>query len=212
MGAEDTGLTGEWKEFSELNIPCGAGTSTLIGKFRLVRNTSAFEVKPLLLSRDRGAREKRSGSPAASVAKYGKGQIACVYGPVFNDYGLAHYFGIRELIGDTIKALEIPDLCKADLPSGIHMTLRKKDNRILVSFVNLRNLKPLSGRSSMVDEIPATGPVHFEMKLPEYPEAIYLAPSGAPVEWTHINGMLKVSAPLVGIHDILVIERKTTDE
>jgi hypothetical protein len=207
MGAEDTGRTEGWKEISGIYIPTGAGTTTLIGNYRFVKNATAREITPLLLSRDRRDAEKRSGSPAASLAQYGKGSIACIYGPAFNGYGTSHYIGFAEMTGDIVRAMEIPNLYHAELPSGLHITLREQGTRLLVNFINLRSCKPLSNRNTLIDGIPSAGPVRFEIKLASKPTEVYVAPGGNPVEWTFLKGVLKVTIPLVGIHDILVIEK-----
>jgi hypothetical protein len=194
----------------EMHIPYGEIATVVAGPYRTVtigdsKNTT--EILPFLSGRNRGAKEKRSGHPAAAVAKVGKGKIACIYFKAFRAYGMSHYMGTADVIRNVVESLGSTELFRADIPAGVHMTTRKRENSMFVHFVNLRSDNTLSTRDSMPRTTPQTGPVGFRCALEKAPSAVFLAPACTPVRWEYADGMIDVTIPKIGIHDILVIER-----
>ena len=162
-----------------------------IGKWRLVKVESAQEVRPIHFSRDTGERAKYSGSPAATVKKYGKGLIAGIYGPVFGSYSYSHYPGIRSFVAEIIKVMNTGRLVEVDAPASIAITLREKESRIMLHMVNLGSSQPLSPRNTIIEDIPAVGPVEVTMNMEKTPESVFVVPGSQPVRWNYAKGVSK---------------------
>jgi len=208
-GVKDLGtVVGEDKGQS-LYIRDGKTLFTALGYWRLVKIDDAIEVEPLMFSRNLGERQKNSGSPAAIIKEYGKGKIALIFGPVFGTYFDSHYPGARRFIREIIDKLGINGLAKVEAPVCVNITIREKENRIMINFVNLGTGKALSPRNTIIEDVPPVGPTKVSIPLYKEPSAVFLAPSGMPVEWEYEGntGLLKAKIDLIGIHDILVVEK-----
>ena len=84
---------------AELAAP--AGPVSVDGRWQDVVLTSARAAGFRHPTRD----TRRDGSPAASIAAYGKGRIGAVYGPLADIYFRNHHPAIRELLGGIVRDL-----------------------------------------------------------------------------------------------------------
>ncbi|NLM76893.1 MAG: hypothetical protein GX173_02260 [Ruminococcaceae bacterium] len=191
-----------------LFLPVDNGAVCAIGHWRQVEITEneTKEVSPLLLSRDRGESERLSGGSAATIRPLGKGKIAGIYGPLFASYTKGHYPAVRSYISRLMALLNHPDLLKASAPAHIQITLRKKEDQLMVHLVNMGVDHPLSPKSPFVEQVPTAGPVALRLPLDNRPYQVCLMPAATPVCWSYADGQLSVSISQVGIHDILVIK------
>jgi len=203
LGVADTGLFAD----NEVFILQEQKTVRGIGKWRLVRNVDATEIRPLLYSRQTGEGAVYSGSPVATVRKYGKGLIAGIYGPLFGSYSYSHYPGIRRFIAEIVKAMYTGRLINIDAPACIAVSIREREKSLMVHMVNLGSSQPLSPKNTIVEDVPAAGPVEISFGMEKAPASVFLAPGAKPVKWSYSGGLFKARLDLVGIHDILIIDR-----
>lgn len=209
LGVSDTGnMAGEDLE-QPVNIPADKGTVCGIGQWRLVKVEQAIEIEPILFSGEQGERIEKSGSPAATINKQGKGIVVGIYGPVFGKYAISHYPGIRSFIGKVIKTMNIAGLMKVEAPARVNVTLREKGERMMINLVNLGCDHPLSPKNPYIENVPPAGPVKISLPLKTKPEAVFFAPGSMPVKWNYAKGYLITEIPETGIHNILVIDQKS---
>jgi hypothetical protein len=206
-GVMDTGgLAGE-EHGQGIYIPDGEEACPLIGSWRLVRGNPGTVVEKILFSRDRGANEQDSGSPAAVMTQYGKGRIALVFGPVFEAYYDSHYPGMRRFVKRLVEAFENENLVRVEAPLCIQTAVRETGNTRMIHFINSGTNKALSPRNGYIEDVPAAGPVRVTLKLEKRPAAVFLAPSFQPVSWSFSGeGFFSAEIGHIGIHDILVIQ------
>lgn len=207
LGVSDMGrYAGEGTEDSVF-IPQANRVVCGIGKWRLVKAEAAEVVQPILYSRDLGDAAQDSGWPAAVIRKYGKGVIAGIFGPVFESYSFSHYPGMRSFIREIIAAMKVEELVQIEAPARVAVTIREKDRRKMVHFVNLGCDQPLSPRNTIVENVTPAGPVKVSMKMETKPAAVCLAPGGQPVRWNYGDGCFSAAIDSIDIYDILVVEK-----
>ena len=148
-------------------------------------------------------RPEPAGFPAAVARNVGKGRIVHICTDIF-----ARYTGfgdpqmlrwLREIIDD----LQPAPLFRTDAPSWVDVSLRRKDDALLIHFVNTnpgRDVARLTTDDLWVDEIPVVGPYACALRLAEKPSAVTLAPGGEALEWSWADGVLKMALPKLHIH------------
>ena len=63
----------------------------------------------------------------------------------------------------------------------------------------------VSPHHTVIDWIPAIGPIALNIHLPQAPRDVRLVPSNTPLETLWAKGVLHVTVPAVAVHDVLVI-------
>jgi hypothetical protein len=64
---------------------------------------------------------------------------------------------------------------------------------------------PLPDRINFSDYIPPVGPITVEIRTDKKPERIVLAPGEADLKWEWKDGVTRVEAPKIGVHEVLVV-------
>lgn len=132
------------------------------------------------------------------------GHIAAIYGPLGSVYRDYHTPQIRELLHGVMQALFPQPLVEIDGPPCIDLAVRKKDGKLLLHLTNTAGMQVTSAYT-ILDFIPATGPITARVRLEEAPTAVTLVPGGE-IEWTWGDGVLTVMLPSLHIHNVIVIK------
>jgi hypothetical protein len=149
-----------------------------------------------------------AGFPAAIFRKVGKGQIVHICTDIFSQYKSLGDPQILRWLGEIIDTIDQNPFVKTDVPSWIDISLRKKDNKFLIHFVNQnpgRDVAKLGTDDTWVDEIPEVGPYTIDIKLPQ-PYKICWQPDNVELNIKYINGIIKIQIPRFKIHGCIVIE------
>jgi alpha-L-fucosidase len=186
-------------------VPVDDGCVTVPGPWQAVGLRGATEIAPLLYQQEPAL--NRTGSPAATVNRFGKGTVVAIHGPVFRSYYEAHYPRLRCFIGSVLDQVKSSELISLDGPWWIEMSARKKGERILIQFVNRSCAGHLAANRHVVEDVPDAGPFSVTIPLDNEPTRCYLAPDETGLEWTWKEGRLTAQIAGLGIHNVLVIEQ-----
>jgi hypothetical protein len=149
---------------------------------------------------------RKDGRPAASLANYGQGKIAAVYGPLADIFFKGHHPNVRRFIGDLVKPLFPAPAVEVDGPPVLDVSLRTTaDGKTSVHLLNRADL-PLPDHYNFTDFIAPVGPVTVKVKVAAKPRKVTLVPEGAVETWSWKDGWLTAIIPQVKIHSVLVVE------
>ncbi|MHB9130896.1 MAG: alpha-L-fucosidase [Armatimonadota bacterium] len=144
--------------------------------------------------------------PAVTVNVLGQGRVLAIHCPFFTHYAATHYPRTRMLVGEFLRTLAPDFLVSADAPARVHLAVRRQENRLIIHLVNLGTAHPTSPTQSIIEEVPPVGPVTLQIKLPNQPSRVYLAPGMEGLTWEWHDELLNVHVASVGILDSVVIE------
>lgn len=185
--------------------PVGKRTTTLIGPWCAAVTTDAEPLVMRQYTRDRDEFARASEYALATVRPLGKGRVIGIYADFFTAYGQSHYPATRALFEDMLRRVPC-DIMRVDAPVSVYVSLRRKEDKLLVNLINMGSGVPLSPQRSFVEDVPPAGPVRVQLKLEREPRSVRLSPDMRPVSWRFEDGVLTADISYIGIHDILVIE------
>jgi hypothetical protein len=151
-------------------------------------------------------RDPSKSTPAATVTKLEKGEIAAIYGPVGHIYAHTHHPALRRLIGDIGRRLFPSPGVTVEGSEYVDVALRRsRTGQLTVHLLN--RLNAASARHySVIDTVPPIGPLAVRVHTPERPSSVRLVPSDQTLEWSWKDGVVTVTVPRVEIHEVLVIQ------
>ncbi|MHB1000549.1 MAG: hypothetical protein ACYC27_15020 [Armatimonadota bacterium] len=148
----------------------------------------------------------RGGEVAATTVKYGKGQIAAVYGPVLMNFHKTHHPKLRTFIGDLARKLFPNPAVEVDGPPCIDVSLRHtKDGKLSLHLLNTANMQ-ISGSHIAVDYISPVGPIDIRMRVEKKPSKVTWVPDGGRVKWDWKDGVLSIKLKQLPLYGILVVD------
>jgi len=133
-----------------------------------------------------------------------KDNVMYVASPLFSDYAFNRCMVYRDIIKKLIYDLGIEPFVKADLPSFVEVTLRKKDNKMIVHILNYI----IEHKSRRLDTIEETVPLFdksFGIRLDRKPSCVMLAPNMTelPFDWDGLYATFTVNR--IGGYEIIEI-------
>jgi hypothetical protein len=184
----------------------GAGRVTNAdGVWQGVTLTTARAAAFIYPSRD----TRRGGRVAATVAPFGKGKVAAVFGPVASIYFRSHHPWLRDLIGGLARELFPDPAVDVSGPPTVDVALRRTpDGRLSVHLLNTTGM-PFPDRYGFTDLIPTLEAITVTVKTEKRPGLVTWAPEGGRLDWSWSEGRLKVTIPRLKIHGVLVIGGST---
>jgi hypothetical protein len=143
--------------------------------------------------------------PAVTRHRVGQGEVFYVAADFFAAFHRCQYPGFRDLLGDVLELAlpEAPFLTTA--PPTVEVVLRRKEDQVILHFVNHSPGKSLAQNSAFIEEVPPSAPFSVTLALPVRPEGVRLQPDGTEPEWSYAEGTLAAFIPPVHVHEILVI-------
>ncbi len=141
---------------------------------------------------------------AATITKYGKGEIAATY----LEMGKASMIRSAPVLRDFLAAL-VREIFKPEVTvTGSHnvdVTLNRKQGELILNLVNASG--PHDNEKVMAfDEIPTVGPLQIQLQYPTKPKKVMLQPENRPLAFTYQDGLVTCSLPQLKIHEIVVVE------
>lgn len=151
-------------------------------------------------------RDTRKGAEvAATLAPYGRGQIAAVYGPVALAHFRTHHPALRAFVGAVMQRLFPEPAVQAEAPSCVDLSLRRTSQGALsLHLLNLAEAQR-ADRFLANDFIPAVGPITVRLRVPERPRQVTWVPTDGELEWSWANGTLTATIPSLHLHGVLVV-------
>ena len=185
-------------------LPANGGVVTINGPWKNVKTTSAESIAPLYSQQELHA--DAADIPAATVRQFGKGRVAGIYGPVFHSFYKAHYPRLRAFIADVMQTLDRPELIRLEGPACVAMSVRERDDRLLVQLVNRSASPSLDPKRHGVEHVPPVGPLSIRIPCKAKPERVYLAPDVSGLTWSWRDGAVHARVDSLHIHNVLVLE------
>lgn len=179
----------------------GAGPAAVVSKglWQTVKPAGA----KVLAWRTPGYCEREGRTPAATLARLGKGRIAAFYGPL----GLTHFRGhtpwLRDWVGWTLNRLYRPKVI-VEGPGGTDLILRRTGRGLAVHLVNVADMRT-EGRYGFLDRTAKVGPITLRIRMEEKPARVRLEPEGRRLRSTWRRGTLSVVVPSLHIHGAVVV-------
>lgn len=143
----------------------------------------------------------RDAKCAATLSKFGSGQIAAIYGPVGSVFALGHTAAVRQFIKRVVGHVLTP-MVQVDAPPTVEMALRRKDGKLLVHLGNCTEMQVASDYAAS-DFVPPVGPVRISLRAAKKPERVTLEPQGRPLTGTWKEGVWTGTVDRLDVHAIV---------
>jgi len=154
-------------------------------------------------------RPDAAGFAAATVRRLGRGQAVHVTTNVFSHYWQFGNPDILAWLREMVELLVPAPLLRTDAPSFVELSLRRRDDRLLLHVVNGnpgRDISLVGSDDYWVDDIPAVGPYTFRIRSAGPVRRVTEQPGGRRLPFGFERGVLTVTLPRVEIHTCLVID------
>lgn len=179
------------------------GVALVGAPWQAVELVGADTLMPLLADQELGKDE--TGWPAVTVRRVGDGRVAAIHGPVFREYMAFHSTALRHVVGSVCDALAPDVAVKVEgATSGLHLTLRTKDDDTVVHLLNKAVDHEMSPRRPEVEHIPNIGPLTIRLFRDAEPRSVRIVPD-AHIDWSYEHGEVRVALPRLGIHAAVVV-------
>lgn len=149
---------------------------------------------------------RRDGKIAATVAAFGRGRVAAVYGPVGLGFLRGHHPGLRRFIGGLVSRVFDDPAVRIDAPPTVDIALRRTNDGRLTLHVLNRTGFPVPDRYNFIDHVPTVGPLTVSLKIGPRPNGVRWLPEGRRLDWEWDNGRLRTTIPSLAVHGILLVE------
>ncbi len=140
--------------------------------------------------------------PAASIARFGKGQIAAVYVGLGELYITDESHTARRFVRELIDKIYEP-MVKVAGSQYVHVAVNRKDD---ILMVNLLNVAGPHKSVAAFDEIPSLGPLKVSVKYPRRPGKVTLQPEGTSLPYEYKSGQIDFTLQKLDIHSIIEID------
>ncbi len=143
-------------------------------------------------------------SPAASIAKYGKGKIAGIYVNLGERYCHAATSTSRKFLKDIVRKLFPRPIVEVAGSQYVDVTANRIDNKLMINLINTAG--PHADENVYVfDDIPPVGPLIVKIRTGKKPEKVTLQPANVALDYKYRNGEVRLTLSRLEIHDIIVV-------
>jgi hypothetical protein len=144
-------------------------------------------------------------TPAASIAKYGKGRIAAVYLNLGERYCNARTSGSRDFLSALVRRLFPKPLVEVTGSHFVDVTANRLAGKLMINLVNTAGGHD-NDNIYVFDEILPVGPLGITIRTGKRPKKITLQPDGADLKFIFSKGETRLTLPSLEIHQVLVVE------
>ena len=142
--------------------------------------------------------------PAAEAGIFTSGNCICISSPLFTDYMINGYLTHRDLIGRCIGLLLENPLLLTDLPSVTEVTIREKENALIVHLLNYVCRKKCR-KLETVEDLYYVPECQIRIRLDEKPETVRLVPEEKDIPFTYSSGYVEITPGMVSGHTMIEI-------
>lgn len=135
-----------------------------------------------------------------------RGDVIYVYGPIFEAYHKYGALAYRALVGRCLDLLLPEPLLQTDAPATCEVSLMAQGDRHIVHFVNYHAQRRASGHVEALAEPVPLRDVTLRLRRPGGATVARLARSGESLPFTVDGGVVSVTIPRIGIHEMVVFE------
>ncbi|MCD9023764.1 alpha-amylase family protein [Cohnella silvisoli] len=149
---------------------------------------------------------QRHEAVAATIASYGKGEIAAVFGPVATCFHNSHHPFLRSYVRDIVARLFPDPIVTTDAPYCVDISIRRSSQgELCVHLMNLVNI-PVSNRRAFVEYVPPIGPICVRILTDIRPANVMWEPDRTELKWEWEEGAVNVIVPSLSIHGVIVLK------
>ena len=142
---------------------------------------------------------------AATITKYGKGEIAATYLELGKASAIRSSPVLRDFLASLVKEIFPKPMVTVTGSHYVDVTLNRKGGAVIVNLVNAAGPHD-SDKSLAFDEIPPVGPLEITVEMKNRPKKVTLQPENRPLTCTFSGGKLSCSISKLKIHEMIVIE------
>lgn len=141
---------------------------------------------------------------AATINKYGKGQVAGVYMNMGESYLSTTSPVFRDFLSEIINQLFPEPLVTVKGSHRVHVIPAEKEGRMLIQLVNTSG-DHANRHVKGIDEIPALRGLKVAVRMKEKPKKVMLQPEGKSLKFNFTGDNISFVVPELKIHDIVEI-------
>ncbi len=144
-----------------------------------------------------------SSSPAASIARLGRGTIAATYFTFSQNYLETHDEAARQFLHDLVRELVPTPLVEVAGSKDVEVVVNRKGKKLSINLVNTagpHRTEPI------IDALPEVGPLTVSIRQRAKPTTLRLEPAGQNLPFDFQDGMIRVTVPRLAIHEVLVVD------
>jgi hypothetical protein len=142
-----------------------------------------------------------TGSPAVTWF----GNVAYLYGPLFQDYQREGDTIYRKVIGNALDLLLPQRLLTVDAPPSTEATVTRQGDRHVVHLVNYQPNRR-GTHVEVIEEVVPLRDVRVGLRLDRAPSRAYTAPDREALPVEYVDGRATVTVPCVREHAMVVFE------
>jgi hypothetical protein len=147
-----------------------------------------------------------SSRPAASIADYGKGQIACVFANMGENYQNNTSSLERDFLNGLVGELFTTPMVSVSGSHLVHLAVNRLGTKRVIHLINTAG-QHANRNFYSYDEIPAVGPLTVRIKMNK-PVRLMLQPENKPLPFRYEKGEVMVKLPELRIHSMIVADEK----
>jgi len=144
-------------------------------------------------------------TPAASIAKLGKGRIAAVYVNLGERYVNGATFTARDFLAALVHELFPRPIAEVTGSHSVDVAVNRIGGKLAVNLVNTAG-PHANEKVYAFDEIPPVGPLTVAIRTGRKPKKVTLQPAGRALAHTFSKGTVELTIKQLAIHDIIVAE------
>lgn len=141
---------------------------------------------------------------AATINKYGKGQVAGVYMNMGESYLSTTSPVFRDFLSEIINQLFPEPLVTVKGSHRVHVIPAEKEGRMLIQLVNTSG-DHANRHVKGIDEIPELRGLKVTVRMKEKPKKVMLQPEGKSLKFNFTGDNISFVVPELKIHDIVEI-------
>jgi hypothetical protein len=142
--------------------------------------------------------------PAATIATYGKGQIACVPVDMGENYRNNGSFLERDFLNGLVAELFANPIVQVTGSKLVHVAVNRLGAKTIIHLTNTAGQHAVKEIFSY-DEVPAIGPLTVQVQMKK-PSTVMLQPENKPLPYVYANGKVIVKISSLKIHSMIVAE------
>lgn len=143
----------------------------------------------------------RDAKCAATLSRYGSGQIAAIYGPLGTVFAQTHAAPVRHFVKRVMSRLFKP-VVEVDAPPTVDVSLRRKNGKMLLHLANCTAMQVASDYATS-DFVPVVGPLRVSISMPKKPTRVTLEPEGRALAGQWKNGVWTGTVDRLHVHSIV---------
>jgi len=144
-------------------------------------------------------------SPAASIARLGRGRIAATYVNLGERYRNGRTATVRNFLGALVRELFPRPLVEVTGSHRVDVAVNRLDGKLSINLVNTAGPH---GQPNVYtyDEVPPVGPLEIAIRTPRRPRRITVQPEGKALTFRHAAGKALCRLERLDLHSVIVVE------